>query len=198
MNGKKVACVILLVIIGIAAYVGQIVHQKADAKRAEASAAADEAVAQQGKLDIVKIQTEKLRAESDELIRFLRAWEPYADRVQTQSEVEEAVLASLRSSNLLIISQKFESRQMQVTAGTGGTTIPKIVRAALVLEDDYAKTMNWIGELERRLPMARMMNCRVTGGDNGRQVHAEISIEVPLVNLKFENVASAKDTKKKA
>ncbi len=189
MNGKKIACVVLLMIIGIAAYSGQIVHQKAEAKRAEASSAMDEATAERGKLDTAKIQTEKIRIESDELLRFLRAWEPYADRIQTQSEVEESVLASLRSANLLILSQRFESRQIQVAAGSPGAAITKLVRASLVLEDDYAKTMNWIGELERRLPMARMMNCRITGGDNGRQVRAEIAIEVPLVDLKYNAIA---------
>jgi hypothetical protein len=101
--------------------------------------------------------------------------------VQTQSEVEESVLASLRNANLLILSQKFEVRENRTTP-----VIPKVVRASLVLEDDYAKTLNWVGELERRLPLARMMNCRITGGENGRQVHAEISLEVPLVNLQAE------------
>jgi hypothetical protein len=56
--------------------------------------------------------------------------------------------------------------------------------------------MNWIGELERRLPMARMMSCRITGGDNGRQVHAEVAVEVPMVNLKFE-IASTEPGKAK-
>lgn len=200
MNGKKIACVLLLMLIGIASYCGQIVHQKTEAKRAEAESAIDEATAQRGKLETAKIMTEKLRFESDELIRFVRSWAPYADRLQTQSEVEESVLASLRAANMLILSQRFEVRQMQAknSGSTAVGVIPKIVRAALVLEDDYAKTLNWIGELERRLPMARMMNCRLTGGDNGRQVHAEISLEVPLVNLKFETSPATKDTKKKA
>lgn len=196
MNGKKIACIVLLIFVAIAAYCGQIMHQKSEAKRAEAESAIEATASARGKLDTVKIQTERLRTESDELVRFLHSWEPHADRMQTQSEVEESVLASLRSSNLLIISQKFESRNMPASTGAKGSAIPKIVRASLVLEDDYAKTMNWIGELERRLPMARMMSCRITGGDNGRQVHAEVAIEVPMVNLKFE-IASVEPGKGK-
>ena len=198
MNGKKIACIILLSLVAMGAYFGQIMHQKADAKRQEADSAIEAADAARGKLETTKIQTERIRTESDELLRFLKSWEPHADRIQTQSEVEETVLASLRSANLLIISQKFESRAMPVTAGSKGSAIPKLVRASLVLEDDYAKTLNWIGELERKLPMSRMMSCRITGGDNGRQVHAEVSFEVPLVNLKFELAAAepAKGKKK--
>jgi hypothetical protein len=158
-----------------------MVHQKAVAKRAEAEAADSDANAAKSELEIAETRTTKLRYDSDELRRFLTSWTPHIDRVQTQSEVEESVLASLRNANLLILSQKFEVRENRTTP-----VIPKIVRASLVLEDDYAKTLNWVGELERRLPLARMMNCRITGGENGRQVHAEISLEVPLVNLQAE------------
>lgn len=187
MNGKKLACIVLMIIVGIAAYFGQIVHQKADAKRSEASAAADEATLAKSEFETAQIATEKYRFESDDLRRFLQAWTPHIGNMQTQSEVEETVLASLRNANLLVLSQKFEVK----VNSTGGIT-PRTVRASLVLEDDYAKTLNWIGELERRLPIARMISCRVTGGDNGRHVHAEISLEVPLMNLSFEQIAPAK------
>ena len=184
MNGKKLACVVLMLIVGIAAYFGQIVHQKADAKRSEASAAADEASKAKGEFETAQIATEKYRYESDDLRRFLQAWTQHIDHMQTQSEVEETIQASLRNANLLVLSQKFEVR----LNSTGGIT-PKTVRASLVLEDDYAKTINWMGELERRLPIARIMSCRVTGGDSGRHVHAEISLEVPLMNLSYEQIA---------
>jgi hypothetical protein len=76
--------------------------------------------------------------------------------------------------------------------------MPSAVRASIVLEDDYAKTVNWIGEMERKLPLARMTSCRLTGGDNGRQVHAEVILEVPLADLKVSPAAlAAKDVKKR-
>lgn len=183
MNGKKLACVILMVFVGIAAYCGQIVHQKADAKRTEASTAADEASKAKGDFETAQIATEKYRFESDDLRRFLQSWTSHIEHMQTQLEVEEAIQASLRNANLLVLSQKFE-----IKINSTGGIMPKTVRASLVLEDDYAKTMNWIGELERKLPINRMMSCRITGGDNGRHVHAEISLEVPLMNLRYEQI----------
>lgn len=193
MNGKKLACVILMILIGIATYAGQIVHQKAVAKRTEAETAESDAGSAESELKVAQTRNDVLRHDSDELRRFLTAWVPHIDRVQTQTEVEESVLASLRNANLLVLSQKFEVRENRTTP-----VIPKIVRAALVLEDDYAKTLNWVGELERRLPLARMMNCRITGGENGRQVHTEVTIEVPLVNLQAELPAALAAPKKPA
>lgn len=192
MNGKKLACVVLMIFIGIATYAGQIVHQKATAKRTEAETAESDANAAKSELEIAETRTTKLRYDSDELRRFLTAWTVHIDRIQTQGQVEESILASLRNASMLILSQKFEVRDNRTTP-----VIPKIVRASLVLEDDYAKTLNWVGELERRLPLARMMNCRITGGENGRQVHAEITLEVPLVNLLAEMPVVAAATVKK-
>ncbi len=181
MNGKRIACIFLLIIVGALIYAGQIMHGKAAAKRADAENAETAALGAEGERDTANLALIKIKGETGELNRFLQSWTPYADRIQTQSEVEEAVTASLRNSNTVVISQKFELRDNR-----GSTIIPKVVRAALVLEDDYAKTLNWVGELERRLPLSRVTSCRIAGGENGRQVRAEITMEVPVINLKAE------------
>ncbi len=181
MNGKKIACVLLLLVVAIMAYVGQMVHQKAEIKNRAADAAENDVVAAEGDLGIAEITLGKTKADSDELIRFLEAWRPHADRMQTQIDVESAVQSSLRSSGILVVSQKFENRTEK-----SNVVIPKIVRAAIVVEDEYAKAMNWIGELERRLPLTRLISCHIMGGETGRLVKAEISMEIPLVNLDAE------------
>ena len=189
MNGKKLACVLLLMIIGALAYFGQVGHKKAEAKRAEAFTAVGEKTTAENDLRLTEIKLTTMKAESEDLRRFLQSWSPFAERTQTQGEVEQSVLASLRNANLLVLSNKFEMK-----SGTKGISfLPKTVRAAVVLEDDYAKTVNWIGEIERKLPMARMTSCRLSGGDNGRQVHAEITLEVPLADLKLAPAAAAKE-----
>lgn len=189
MNGKKIACILLLLVVGLLAYFGQIGHKKADLKRAEAETAKQDKLKAEGDLHLSEIKLTTLKTDTEELRRFLLAWTPYAERIQTQGEVEQAVLASLRNINLLVLSQKFESKTT-----SGKSYLPKIVRASLVIEDDYAKTVNWIGEMERKLPLARMSNCRLTGGDNGRQLHAEVTLEVPLADLKL--AATPKEIKK--
>jgi hypothetical protein len=193
MNGKKLACVLLLMIVGALAYFGQVGHKKADAKRAEAETAKSEKLKAEDALRLSEIKLTTLKADTEELRRFLQSWTPYAERIQTQSEVEQTVLASLRNANLLVLKQAFESKK-----SPGQLYMPSAVRASIVLEDDYAKTVNWIGEMERKLPLARMTSCRLTGGDNGRQVHAEVILEVPLADLKVSPAAlAAKDVKKR-
>ena len=179
MNGKKLACVVLMMFVAILAYAGQVLHKKADAKRKEAQAAETEAFTAKGALEVESTKLTVMKTDSEEVRRFLVSWTPHIDKVQLQSDVETTVLASVRNAGLVMLANRFEVRENR-----GDLVIPKVVRASITIEDDYAKTLNWLGELERKLPLSRLMTCKITGGENGRQVHSEIIFEVPLPSLK--------------
>jgi hypothetical protein len=51
------------------------------------------------------------------------------------------------------------------------------------LEDEYAKVLNWLGDLEKRLPLARVIACQLTGGSSVRQIQLSVTVENPIVNL---------------
>ena len=187
MNGKKLSCVVLMMIVAILAYSGQILHQKADTQRKEAEQAETDSAAAKSELMIVDTKLKVLRDESEDVRRFLVAWTPHIDKVQLQSDVETAMLASIRNAGLVMIKNLFEVRDNRTDP-----VIPRIVRATITIEDDYAKTINRLGELERKLPLSRLMTCKITGGENGRQVHTEIVFEVPLPSLKAVPTVTAK------
>jgi len=180
MNGKKIACVLLMAIVAVFAYSGQMMHKKAAAKAAEADSAENDANTAQGALSVAQITVEKARAEADEIIRFLEAWRPYAERYQTQTDIETAVQASLRGTGLLVLSQKFEPRDIR---DNKNPLIKKVIQASLTIEDEYAKAMNWVGEVERKIPLTRITGCELTGGETSRLVHAEVKIEIPVIDL---------------
>jgi tetrahydromethanopterin S-methyltransferase subunit G len=191
MNGKKIACIVLLMIVGVFAYAGQIMHKKADAKVTTANAAEDRAIEAEGQLKTAQISVATTRDEAERLLKFLEAWQPHAERFQTQLEVESAVQSLIRSTGVLVMSQKFESRDTKINPVVG-----RVIRAALVVEDEYAKVMNWMGEIERRIPITRVMTCQITGGETGRLVKAEVSFEIPLMNLSDEQSKDAAKKKK--
>jgi hypothetical protein len=64
--------------------------------------------------------------------------------------------------------------------------VPRALLGTLIVQDDYAKTMNWLGEVERKLPLIRITSCRLKQGETGRQVSLEIHFEIPIVNLQAE------------
>ena len=179
MNGKKIACIVLMLFVAILSYAGQILNKNAQVKRTAATLAENDAFTARNNLTLLETKVAVLRNDSEDVRRFLVSWTPFADRIQIQSDVETTMLASVRNAGIIMLSNKFEIRST-----SADLVIPKIVRASIVIEDDYAKTLNWIGELERKLPLSRVMSCKITGGENGRQVRTEIAIEVPLPNLK--------------
>lgn len=187
MNGKQIACVMLMMIIGIVTYSGQMVHKKTAAVRTAAKSAQEAAEAADSERQIAEIRSKRADTESTEIRRFLETWTPQIDNIQTTQEVEEAVQASIRNAKLYVDSQKFESKN----GGKTSKVIPRVVKAAIIAEDEYPKTMNWLGDLEKKLPLARITVCRITPGKDAKSIRMELSLEIPIINLKADPIEAA-------
>lgn len=69
----------------------------------------------------------------------------------------------------------------------------------LTIEEEYAKVLNWLGDIERRLPASRMKVVQITGGSTGRQLKMDVSFETPIFDLSaVEAKSGAKDKSKTA
>jgi hypothetical protein len=193
MNPKQLACVILMAIIGLLAYVGQMGHKKTLAMKKDADLALQDSIAAESARQTAEILTTRIKAETDEVRRFYKTWTPYIERVQTEQEVESAIELSLRDRNISLV----KSRKSEVKSTPLNKLMPKTVLTTLVIEDEYAKVLNWFGEIEKRLPMARVNTCRMSGGSTVRQMRLDVTIETPLFNLAAE-VSPSADAKKKS
>lgn len=179
MNPKQLACVVLMMFIGGITYFGQIIHQKVALMKKAAEDAEADALAAEGNRQTADILTARTKAETEEIRRFLASWMPHAEKTQTEQEVESAIEFSLRDKGITLV----RSRKSEVKNTRENPVIPRSVIATLTIEDEYAKVLNWFGEIERRLPLSRVKVCRVTGGGTGRQLRLDVSIETPLVAL---------------
>jgi hypothetical protein len=179
MNPKQLACVVLMSIIGAVTYFGQIVHNKVAAMKGEAETASEDATAAEDARQVSEILVTKTRAETDELRRFLKVWTPHADKVQTEQEVESAFEMSIRERGITLV----HSRKSEVKPRRADPFIPRVVQTSIVVEDDYAKVMNWFGDIEKRLPLARVVACTLSGGSSVRQLKLDVTIETPIVDM---------------
>ncbi len=178
MNGKKISCVILMMIVAGIAYGAQIMQQRAKNMREEADTAETDAKTIETQAKVAETETVNLKFKTQDLRQFLREWEPGIKRLQTTQEAEQTLQSAIRNSHILVVSQRFEMRDMRESKIT-----PKVMQGTLVVQDEFAKTMNWLGELERRLPLMRINTCRLKQGETGRQINLEIHFEIPMVNL---------------
>ena len=156
MNPKQIACIILLMIVGAMTYTAQMIHKTVATTRAAAEDAETSAVTAENERSTADIQTTVLKTETEEVRRFLRSWLPAIEHVQTQQEAEQTIELSLRERGInLVRSRKTESKQT-----AGNKIIPRSVVTTLTIEEEFAKVLNWLGDIERRLPTARMKVCR--------------------------------------
>jgi hypothetical protein len=178
MNGKKIACVVLMMIVAGIAYGAQIMQQRAKAMMEERSAAETDAYNAETQRKVVETEVTQLRFKSQDLHQFLSDWEGPIKRIQSTQEAEQALQSIVRNSHILTLSQKTDFRDNRENK-----VVPKVLQGTLIVQDDYAKTMNWLGELERKLPLIRITSCRLKQGETGRQVNLELRFEIPIVNL---------------
>ena len=153
MNPKQLACVILMSFIGIITYVGQIVHKKVGAMKAEAQTAMDDSKAADNARSLAEILLTKTKGETDELRRFLKAWTPSTQKLQTEQEMKAAVEFTIRERGITLV----RDLKTEIKMNNADLLMPKRIISTIILEDDYAKVLNWLGDLEKRLPLARVI-----------------------------------------
>ncbi|MDB6007158.1 MAG: hypothetical protein JWR15_4145 [Prosthecobacter sp.] len=179
MNPKQIACIILLMVIGAMTYTAQIIHNTVATTRAAAEDAETAAITAETERETADIETKMFKTRTEEVRRFLRSWLPAIDHMQTQQEAEQTIELSLRERGInLVRSRKTEPKQM-----AGNKVIPRTVVTTLTIEEEFAKVLNWLGDIERRLPTARMKVVQITGGSTSAQLKMEVSFETPIFDL---------------
>ncbi len=178
MNGKQLACIVLLMILGAVTYGAQIVHKKAEAALASAQGAQMDAETAAQATEISNMGLATAKHQARDLQRFLAAWTPQIERLASRQEVEQAIQANTREKGVFVVNQRFEDK-----TNSNQRMMPRSVMASLTVEDEYAKVMNWLGDIERKVPLARVTTCRISAASTGRQVHMEVAMEVPLIDL---------------
>lgn len=190
MNPKQLACVLLMAVIGGMTYTAQIIHNKVATTRIEAEEAEDAALTAERERETSEIEVTVFKTDTEDVRRFLRSWLPVIDRLQTQQEAEQAIELSLRERGINLVRE----RRTELKNSPANKIIPKSVVTTLTIEEDYSKVLNWLGDIERRIPTARMKVVQITGGSSGRQLKMEVSFETPIFNL----AAADADLKKPA
>ncbi|MCX6853740.1 MAG: hypothetical protein NTV80_02420 [Verrucomicrobia bacterium] len=179
MNPKQLACVILMAFIGVITYVGQIVHKKVKDMKTAAQTAVDESKAADDARQLADILLTKAKGETDELRRFLKTWSSSIGKIQTEQEMEAAVEYTNRERGITLV----KASKTETKTNAADLFMPKLVISTITIEDEYAKVLNWLGDIEKRLPLARVVSCQITGGSSVRQIELTVTLESPIINL---------------
>jgi hypothetical protein len=178
MKEKQTACVLLfLVAIGLAYGMNKF-HTNLVTRQAEATAAENEAEGAefqranaQKQLAVLKVRTQGVRDYFDQ-------WLPHLGSAGSVEKEEKKIFDLIKSAQIFAASQR-----MEVTKASGDKDafIPSKLRAHLVIQDDYTRTMNWIGSLEEALPSCRFSSLKMTRGISKNDVKVEVTVDFPLI-----------------
>lgn len=183
MNNKHIACLVLVILCILTVQGVAMIHKRAtkmqgaaaSAKLAAENAAADLS-AQRAILDDLVHKTADLHA-------WLGEWESHLARIPSAETAEINVTALLKQANLVLLAQRFEVSPNRPESGvpnSADATIPQFVRAHLTIEDDFVKTVNWLGDLESKLPIARISDLQLARGQSGNDIRMNVVVDIPL------------------
>jgi hypothetical protein len=176
MNQKHISCAIIVFFIAVLIQVTLYVQANRTKVQQEATAAEqqeNDAAMQVGK---ERSQLSELKRQSADIIKFLRVWQPEFDIVGTTQSAEVSFDMKVRESGLLNLTKSF-----QAVAVKDNPSIPSVLHAKLVFEDDYIKLLNWLGKMEATLPTVRVGQIHIKKGSRPTDIWMEISLEQPLI-----------------
>lgn len=177
MNNKHIACGVVAILIVCLVQFTLWVQNSRTKMQNQASAAQQAEVAASTQLKRERAQLAELRNQSKNLIEFLGIWQPYFESINTAQSAEVNFTIRVKESNLVNLAQRFEQAGIK-----GNSSVPTVMRAYLTFEDDYSKLLNWLGELETKMPTLRVSNVRLLKGTRANDLRMELILEHPLMN----------------
>lgn len=176
MNNKHLACIFIGLLVCAQLYCVVMVKSKRDAMTTEADAAQLAAEGATQQVTIAETQLTALKARTDAIRQYLAIWDPFLRRSDSEERGQTLIDDLIRQGGVTQLSGKYDP-----APNAGNAYIPKVLKAELLFEDDYHKTLEWLGEVERSLPAARISKCRINKGTTSNDIKLEISIELPVV-----------------
>jgi hypothetical protein len=184
MNNKHIACLVILLLGVVVAQGVSMVRNRALAMQAASEKAKRDTETARIGLASQRAILDDLRRKSASLIQYLDEWEPHFSRMSTAEYVELNVNALIKEASLVLLAQRFEVLQNKTDAttvqNTAAQTIPQIIRAHLTIEDDFLKTINWLGNLESKLPLVRISDLDIARGQAGNDLRMNLVVDIPL------------------
>lgn len=188
MNNHKMACVFLLVVIGGMLYGTQEMRNRTNAAREAAESAEREAEAAQMQRGIAETNLIGLERETFELREGFEKWFPHFSGATSPQEGEQRIADAIRDGKVFLLSNRF---QMKEFAAEDKGILVGVLEGELDFEDDYVKTLNWLGKLEETVPNCRITSCNIIRGDRANNIRLKLKLEMPIMDPAIAEATAA-------
>ncbi len=176
MNNKHLACVIIGLLIFFQLYAVVMINGKAEDMKQQADLAQAAAESAQQQVNVATVALNGQKVSTDALRKYLKEWLPYVTQAANEERGQVLLDQIIAQGAMQSVSEKFSA-----PPNADNAFIPKILRAELLFEEGYHKSLQWLGELERSLPAARVTRCTLGKGSTGDDVKLTMTVDLPLV-----------------
>ena len=180
MNPKQLGAIIVVAGIFIAVQLGMTFQNKAKSVDIEVEKARAEEKQLQTQLSAEKDLLADLQRQSDELLKFVAKWKPYFALMEEQQSAETGISMKVREEAMLTLSQRYQQVPHKIS-NKDIKSLPVLVRATLLFDDNYSKLLNWFGHMEKIKPTMRVGKLVLSKGSRGEDLRMEFVLEVPLL-----------------
>ncbi len=176
MKNHQTACILLAVLtIGMLYGVNSLRNATSAARDLAEKVRFDAETAEQ-QAQLADIELKTLDSKTSQLRLVYGEWKPHFEAHRTAQDAEQRVAEVIREGGVFLISQKFETREVD-----NQSIIPEALIADLIVEDDYTKSLNWLGKLEESIPSCRITKCSIGRGDRGNDIHLVVQLQIPIL-----------------
>lgn len=179
MNNKHLACAIVIVCIALLVQATLWMNKRMIKMKVEADSAKSSVASSTVQLQVQRAQFSELEKNSKAIIEYLNIWQPYFGAVDSAQAAELKISLKIKQDNLVSLSQRYE-----VVGNPNNSFLPDLVRAHLTFEDNYARLLNWFGQIESQLPTLRTAGVRLSRGTSEEDLKMELILEQPLAKAR--------------
>jgi len=179
MNPKQIGVIIVIGFALLLVQIGMSFQNRARRIKEEVRSAQDEKVELQTQLKAEQELLDDRRRESQQLLEFVSQWKPYFAVITEKQDAETGISMKVREARMLNLSQRYEEIPHKIN-NKPNDSLPVLLRATLLFDDNFSKLLNWFGQMEKIRPTMRVGRIDLSKGSRGNDLRMELVLEVPL------------------
>ena len=122
-----------------------------------------------------------LNSQAAETLRFAQAWQPYFALTTEAVDAEKGIAINLGKSELGVTFSSFKIVDCHPLYPRWSEAMPQVSQGEVVIEDNYAKGINWLGMMERVKPAMRICRVSMSRAAAPDECRFDLVLEVPLL-----------------
>jgi len=185
LNPKQLGVVVVLAGIFLAVQLGMMFQNKARTVDVEVEKARAEEKTLETQLGAEKELLADLQRQSKNLLDFVAKWKPYFAVLEDKQSAETGISMKVREEGMLTLSQRYQEVPHKIS-NKDIDSLPVLIRATLLFDDNYSKLLNWFGKMEKIRPTMRVGKIAMSKGSRGDDLRMELVLEVPLLKEREE------------